>query len=102
MPNCQKKLMENRKRSSNRCIFNNGPLRFGLIYIFFLNPQFIFSTEKISENNKTISSNDNNNQVQFYEPVQTKITGNSCGPQSDWPCMDPDGCLIIDGFKKKE
>jgi len=94
--------MENRKRSTNRGIFNNRPLRFGLIFILFLNPQFIFSTEKISEKNKTISSNDNNNQVQFYEPVQTKITGNSCGPQSDWPCMDPDGCLIIDGFKKKE
>ena len=55
----------------------------------------------MSEKNKIISSNDNNNQVQFYEPVQTKITGNSCGPQSDWPCMDPDGCLIIDGFKKR-
>jgi hypothetical protein len=94
--------MENRKRSSNRGICYNRPLRFGLIFSLFLNPQFIFSTEKISEKNKTISSDDNNIQVQFYEPVWTKITGNSCGPQSDWPCMDPDGCLIIDGFKKKE
>jgi len=94
--------MENRKRSSNRGIFYSRPLRFGLIISLFLNPQFIFSTEKISEKNKNTSSNDKNNQVQFYEPVQTKITGNSCGPQSDWPCMDPDGCLIIDGFKKKE
>ena len=94
--------MENRKRSSNRCIFNNRSLRLGLIYILFLNSQFIFSTEKISEKNRNISSNDSNNQVQFYEPVQKKITGNSCGPQSDWPCIEPDGCLIIDGFKKKE
>jgi hypothetical protein len=94
--------MENGKRSSNRGIRNNRPLRFGLIFIFILNPQIIFSAEKISEKNKNISSNENNNLIQFYEPVQTKITGNSCGPESDWPCMDPDGCLIIDGFKKKE
>ena len=94
--------MENGKRSSNRRIRNNRPLRFGLIFIFIFNPQIIFSAEKISEKNKNISSNENNNLIQFYEPVQTKITGNSCGPESDWPCMDPDGCLIIDGFKKKE
>ena len=34
---------------------------------------------------------------QFYEK---RITGNSCGPETDWPCMDAEGCLVIEKFKK--
>ena len=31
--------------------------------------------------------------------VQTSsITLNSCGPSSDWPCMEAQGCLVIDKF----
>jgi len=27
---------------------------------------------------------------------ESSITLNSCGKQSDWPCMEEDGCLNID------
>ncbi|MGE4596895.1 MAG: hypothetical protein AAEA78_02860 [Methylophilaceae bacterium] len=34
--------------------------------------------------------------------VQTSsITLNSCGPSSDWPCMEAQGCLVIDKFTLK-
>lgn len=34
--------------------------------------------------------------------VQTSsITLNSCGPSSDWPCMEAQGCLLIDKFTLK-
>jgi hypothetical protein len=33
-----------------------------------------------------------------YCVQKSSITLNSCGPTSDWPCMDELGCLKIDKF----
>jgi hypothetical protein len=33
-----------------------------------------------------------------YCVKKSSITLNSCGPKSDWPCMDELGCLKIDKF----
>ena len=46
---------------------------------------------------------------QSYEMIEGKkycvkeslIPLNSCGEQSDWPCMDPEGCLGITQFIKE-
>ena len=46
---------------------------------------------------------------QSYEVIEGKkycvkeslIPLNSCGVQSDWPCMDPEGCLGITQFIKE-
>ena len=47
-----------------------------------------------------------NQACQSYEVIEGKkycvkeslIPLNSCGVQSDWPCMDPEGCLGITQF----
>ena len=50
-----------------------------------------------------------NQSCQSYEMIAGKkycvkeslIPLNSCGEQSDWPCMDPEGCLGITQFIKE-
>ena len=50
-----------------------------------------------------------NQACQSYEVIEGKkycvkeslIPLNSCGVQSDWPCMDPEGCLGITQFTKE-
>ena len=50
-----------------------------------------------------------NQTCQSYEMIEGKkycvkeslIPLNSCGEQSDWPCMDPEGCLGITQFIKE-
>ena len=50
-----------------------------------------------------------NQACQSYEVIEGKkycvkeslIPLNSCGVQSDWPCMDPEGCLGITQFIKE-
>ena len=50
-----------------------------------------------------------NQSCQSYEMIAGKkycvkeslIPLNSCGEQSDWPCMDPEGCLGISQFIKE-
>ena len=50
-----------------------------------------------------------NQKCQSYEVIEGKkycvkeslIPLNSCGVQSDWPCMDPEGCLGITQFIKE-
>tara|TARA_B100000767_G_scaffold251915_1_gene255281 strand:- start:1285 stop:1548 length:264 start_codon:yes stop_codon:yes gene_type:complete len=50
----------------------------------------------------------NNLACQSYKVIEGKrycvkeslIPLNSCGMQSDWPCMDPEGCLGITQFIK--
>jgi len=32
---------------------------------------------------------------------ESKITLNSCGKQSDWPCLEEDGCLEIERLVKQ-
>ena len=36
-----------------------------------------------------------------YCVKRSNITLNSCGRESDWPCMEEGGCLIIDKFTLK-
>jgi len=36
-----------------------------------------------------------------YCVKESIIPLNSCGKQSDWPCMDPEGCLGITQFIKE-
>jgi len=36
-----------------------------------------------------------------YCVKESSIPLNSCGKQSDWPCMDPEGCLGITQFIKE-
>ena len=50
-----------------------------------------------------------NQKCQSYEMIDGKkycvkeslIPLNSCGVESDWPCMDPEGCLGITQFVKE-
>ena len=50
-----------------------------------------------------------NQTCQSYEVIEgmkycikkSLIPLNSCGAQSDWPCMDPEGCLGITQFIKE-
>ena len=36
-----------------------------------------------------------------YFVKKSSITLNSCCPMSDWPCLEENGCLIIDKFTLK-
>jgi hypothetical protein len=75
--------------------------------IFVLNIAFAFEDKELtltSENYFAI-----NKACQSYEMIEGKkycvkeslIPLNSCGEQSDWPCMDPEGCLGITQFIKE-
>src|SRR5210317_1749004 len=103
MSNCQKKNMENRKRSSNWSLFNHRSIRIGLIYILlsFSAQDYADDLADMLPRNVSVSS-DINSDVQLYEITNSRITGNVCGPDSDWPCMESAGCLVIENFKKKE
>ena len=66
-----------------------------------------------SEDKKLTLTSENyfaaNQACQSYEVIEGKkycvkeslIPLNSCGVQSDWPCMDPEGCLGITQFTKE-
>ena len=66
-----------------------------------------------SEDKKLTLTSENyfaiNQACQSYEVIDGKnycvkeslIPLNSCGVQSDWPCMDPEGCLGITQFIKE-
>lgn len=66
-----------------------------------------------SEDKKLTLTSENyfaiNQACQLYEVIDGKsycvkeslIPLNSCGVQSDWPCMDPEGCLGITQFIKE-
>ena len=78
-----------------------------LVVIFALNIAFA------SEDKELILTSENyfatNQTCQSYEVIEGKeycvkkslIPLNSCGEQSDWPCMDPEGCLGITQFIKE-
>ena len=70
--------------------------------------QNILSAE-ISTNTKKIITAKNftlNKECSSYEKIEDKkycvkrssITLNSCGRESDWPCMEANGCLVISKF----
>ena len=74
---------------------------------------FVLNIAFASEDKELILTSENyfaNNQAcQSYEVIEGKkycvkeslIPLNSCGVQSDWPCMDPEGCLGITQFIKE-
>ena len=74
---------------------------------------FVLNIAFASENKELILTSENyfaaNQTCQSYEVIEGKkycikeslIPLNSCGVQSDWPCMDPEGCLGITQFTKE-
>ena len=74
---------------------------------------FVLNTAFASEDKELILTSENyfstNQTCQSYEMIEVKkycvkeslIPLNSCGVQSDWPCMDPEGCLGITQFIKE-
>ena len=74
---------------------------------------FVLKIAFASENEELILTSENyfatNQACQSYEVIEGKkycvkeslIPLNSCGVQSDWPCMDPEGCLGITQFIKE-
>ena len=74
---------------------------------------FVLNTAFASEDKDLILTSENyfatNQTCQSYEMIEGKkycvkeslIPLNSCGEQSDWPCMDPEGCLGITQFIKE-
>jgi len=83
-----------------------------IIFLLLLTPyQNIFSAE-ISSNIKKITTVESftvANECSNYAKIEGKeycvkrssVTLNSCGRGSDWPCMEENGCLIIDKFTLK-
>jgi len=74
---------------------------------------FVLNTAFASEDKELTLTSENyfaTNQIcQSYEMIEGKkycvmeslIPLNSCGEQSDWPCMHPEGCLGITQFIKE-
>ena len=74
---------------------------------------FVLNTAFASEDKELKLTSENyfatNQTCQSYEMIEGKkycvkeslIPLNSCGVQSDWPCMDPEGCLGITQFIKE-
>jgi hypothetical protein len=56
----------------------------------------------INHNNISITSEICNRSEEiegkFYCVQVSKVTLNACGKRSDWPCLDIDGCLVIDKY----
>lgn len=53
-----------------------------------------FTKNKECETSQEINGKD-------YCLSKSTITLNSCGPMSDWPCIEERGCLVIDKFTLK-
>ena len=82
---------------------------FFLVFLFFyIN---LYAEEFSSDQQKIISVKNftADKECQKYQRINNdeycvkkrNITLNSCGPSSDWPCMEENGCLVIDQFTKK-
>ena len=81
--------------------------------ITFLFAIFVLNIGSASDDKELTLTSENyfaTNQIcQSYEMIEGKkycvkeslIPLNSCGEQSDWPCMDPEGCLGITQFIKE-
>ncbi len=81
--------------------------------IFIFIPIIIFSNGIATEAKELTLTSENyfatNQTCQSYKVIEgTKycvkeslIPLNSCGEESDWPCMDPEGCLGITQFIKE-
>jgi hypothetical protein len=83
-----------------------------ILFLLLTLCQNIFA-EEISSNTKEIMTVENftsNEECKSHQKIEgreycvkrSNITLNSCGPLSDWPCMEEQGCLIIDKFTLKD
>jgi|TARA_B110001469_G_C9280176_1_gene155114 hypothetical protein len=82
-----------------------------LFLLFLTSYQNILFAEISSKTNKimTVESFTQAKECSNYKKIDGKeycvkrsnITLNSCGRESDWPCMEEGGCLIIDKFTLK-
>ena len=78
-----------------------------LLGIFVLNTAFASEDKELKLTSENYFAT--NQTCQSYEVIEGKeycvkeslIPLNSCGEQSDWPCMDPEGCLGITQFIKE-
>ena len=78
-----------------------------LLGIFVLNTAFASEDKELTLTSENYFAT--NQTCQSYEMIAGKkycvkeslIPLNSCGEQSDWPCMDPEGCLGITQFIKE-
>ena len=78
-----------------------------LLAIFVLNITFASEDKELTLTSENYFAT--NQACQSYEMIEGKkycvkeslIPRNSCGVQSDWPCMDPEGCLGITQFIKE-
>ena len=78
-----------------------------LLGIFVLNTAFASEDKELKLTSENYFAT--NQACQSYEVIEGKkycvkeslIPLNSCGVQSDWPCMDPEGCLGITQFIKE-
>tara|TARA_B100001250_G_C19364872_1_gene599296 strand:- start:20 stop:283 length:264 start_codon:yes stop_codon:yes gene_type:complete len=82
-----------------------------ILFIFLILSHNLYA-EEISSNQQKIMTVENftlNKECQDYQKIdgeeycvkKSNITLNSCGPESDWPCMEEQGCLVINNFTKK-
>jgi hypothetical protein len=78
-----------------------------LLGIFVLNTAFASEDKELKLTSENYFAT--NQTCQSYKMIEGKkycvkeslIPLNSCGVQSDWPCMDPEGCLGITQFIKE-
>ena len=78
-----------------------------LYVIFVLNIAFASEDKDLTLTSENYFAT--NQACQSFEMIEGKkycvkeslIPLNSCGVQSDWPCMDPEGCLGITQFIKE-
>ena len=78
-----------------------------LLGIFVLNTAFASEDKELTLTSENYFAT--NQTCQSYEMIEGKkycvkeslIPLNSCGEQSDWPCMHPEGCLGITQFIKE-
>ena len=79
-------------------------LLFLALYQNILSAEISTNTKKITTESFTLDK-----ECSSYKEIEGKkycvkknsIILNSCGPMSDWPCMEENGCLIIDKFTLK-
>lgn len=74
-----------------------------LVYLSFqvkANPENTFSNliESHQENIDLICNETTLIDNKKFCIKESKITLNSCGRESDWPCLEDDGCLKIDTY----
>jgi len=80
-------------------------LLFLALYQNILSAEISTNTKKITTESFTLDK-----ECSSYKEIDGKkycvkrssITLNSCGKESDWPCMKENGCLIINKFTLKD